>query len=325
MVCLTHLNTYNSMNFILTLCSPHPDNEAEEEGLTFEQTAAAKYQRMKDGKKKAIENKQKQADVRLRKPPSSSASTGLTTAVQEFARALLGLPRQANSPTSSMIDVNKITQHHLPEEAQITEVNSWTNYSKNRSEYLDSTIREKMAARLALNPKASPAAKEELKKQVTKDVVADYHKRTPPAKFVSRVAQTTASVQTYERSKLAIAEANLAACGFPRLTFQWTSSLSTPWNSAVLNSLVACWLECHNARGVPACFDIPPSTKTPKLAKEILTRWLSNKRAQFRQQQKEKELFSTPEGRQKYVKKKVESKDRKAMKAIRAKVNTSTL
>ena len=64
MVCLTHLNTYNSMNFILTLCSPHQDNEAEEEGLTFEQTAAAKYQRMKDGKKKAIENKQKQADVR---------------------------------------------------------------------------------------------------------------------------------------------------------------------------------------------------------------------------------------------------------------------
>ena len=89
MVCLTHLNTYNSMNFILTLCSPHPDNEAEEEGLTFEQTAAAKYQKIKDRKKKAIEKREKNDDARLRKSAPSNIPTGLTSAIHEWVRALL--------------------------------------------------------------------------------------------------------------------------------------------------------------------------------------------------------------------------------------------
>jgi hypothetical protein len=219
----------------------------------------------------------------------------------------------------------KVTLHHLPAEAEITEVDAWTNTSKNRSEYLDSNIKTKMAARLAANPKASPAAKEELKKQITKEVVADYHRRTPPPKFISRVAPTTASVHTYDRSRLSIAEANLAKCGFPRLTLQWTSALATSWNSAVIDSLVASWLECYNSRGVPALYNIPHSDETPKLAKEILTKWLSNKRRQFRQEEKDKELISTEEGCQKYVNNKLAAKDRKAMQALRKKVNSFSL
>jgi hypothetical protein len=272
-----------------------------------------------------MENKQKNDDERLRKEPRSSTSTGLTSALHEWARALLGLPRQTSSPNSSMIDINHMALHHLPAEAEITEVDAWANASKNRSDYLDSTIKTKMAARLAANPKASPAAKEELKKQITKEVVADYHRRTPPPKFISRVAQTTASVHTYDRSRLSIAEANLAKCGFPRLTLQWTSALATPWNSAVIDSLVASWLECYNARGVPAAYNIPHSDETPKLAKEILTKWLSNKRRQFRQEEKDKELVSTEEGCQKFVNKKLAAKEKKAMQALRKKVIFSAL
>jgi uncharacterized protein YjiS (DUF1127 family) len=289
--------------------------------LTFEQKAAAKYQKIKDGKKKAIEKKEKNDDARLRKSPTSNIPPGLISAIHEWARALLGLPRQSGLPTSSQVDIHTVTQHHLPAEAKITEVEAWSNHSKNRSEYLESTINQKMAARLATNPKASTAAKAELKKQITKEVVADYNRRTPQTKFISRVAQTTASVQSYDRSRLALAEGSLAACGFPRLTLQWTSALATAWNSAVIDALVASWLECYNARGVPACYDIPTSEETPRLAKEILTQWMSNKRRQFRQELKDKELISTPEGQQMYLKKKLTAKDKKAMQAMRKKVN----
>jgi hypothetical protein len=307
--------------FIATF--PTSESDTDEQGLTFEQTAAAKYQKIKEGKKKAIEKKEKNDDARLRKTPTSHIPSGLTSAIHEWVRALLGLPRQSVSPTSPRVDIHTVTRHHLPEEAKTTEVEAWSNHSKNRSEYLDSTITQKMAQRLAANPKASPAAKAELKKQISKEVIADYSKRTPPGKFVSRIAQTTASIQSYDKSRLAIAEASLASCGFPRLTLQWTSALSTAWNTAVIDTLVASWLECYNSRGVPACYDIPTSDDTPKLAKQILTKWMSNKRRQFRQELKDKQLISTPEGQQTYVNKKLEAKDKKAMQAIKKKVNDS--
>jgi hypothetical protein len=177
-----------------------------------------------------------------------------------------------------------------------------------------------MTERLTANPKASTAAKAELKKQITKEVVADYSKRTPPAKFISRVALTTSSVQGYERSRLSVAEASLAAAGFPRLTLQWTSAINTPWNSAVLNTLLSTWLECYYTKGVPSYYDIPESDETPKLAKAILLKWLSGKRAKYSQEEKDKVLIETPEGREKFVKKVVDTKERKAMKAIRTKV-----
>lgn len=307
--------------FIATL--PTSESDTEDQGLTFEQTAAAKYQKIKDGKKKAIEKREKNDDARLRKSAPSNIPTGLTSAIHEWVRALLGLPRQSGSPTSLRVDIHTVTQHHLPAEAKITEVEAWSNYSKNRSEYLESTINQKMGQRLAANPKASPAAKAELKKQISKEVIANYSKRTPPARFVSRVAPTTASIQSYDKSRLALAEASLASCGFPRLTLQRTSALSTAWNSAVIETLVTSWLECYNSRGVPACYDIPTSDETPKLAKQILTKWMSNKRAQFRQELKDKQLISTPEGQQTYVNKKLQAKDKKAMQAIRKKVNNS--
>ncbi|EGG09697.1 uncharacterized protein MELLADRAFT_95136 [Melampsora larici-populina 98AG31] len=176
-----------------------------------------------------------------------------------------------------------------------------------------------MAQKLATNPKASNTYKAELKK-----IVAEWANRAPKKGFMSRVALATTSVQSYEPSRLAVAEASLAAAGFPRLTLQWNNTINTPWNSAVLNCLLGAWLECYNARGVPAYYDIPQSDKTPKPAKEILTKWLSGKRAKYSQEEKDKALIATPGGAEKYAKKAVESKDRKAMKALRTKTVPAT-
>ncbi|EGF97993.1 uncharacterized protein MELLADRAFT_84102 [Melampsora larici-populina 98AG31] len=293
------------------------ENEAEDQGLTFQQKAAAKHQKMKDGKKKAVETKQKNEEARLRKAPNDNIPSGLTSAIHEWARALLGLPRQSTSPNSSQIDVSKVTQHHLPKTAEVTEVEAWSNHNKSRSDFIEFEINQKMAQKLTTNPKASLTYKAELKKAITKEVVAQWGKKTPPGKFISRVAQTTASIQSYERTRLAIAEASLASAGFPRCTLQWTNAINTPWNSAMLNTLLNSWLECYYSKGVPSCYDIPESDETPKLAKEILTKWLTHKRARYNQEEKDKTLLATPEGARKYVKKVVETKERRAMKALR--------
>ncbi|EGF97439.1 uncharacterized protein MELLADRAFT_85355 [Melampsora larici-populina 98AG31] len=121
---------------------------------------------------------------------------------------------------------------------------------------------------------------------------------------MSRVALATTSVQSYEPSRLALAEASLAAAGFPRLTLQWNNTINTPWNSAVLNCLLAAWLES---------------------GQRILTKWLSGKRAKYSQEEKDKALIATPGGAEKYAKRLLESKDRKAMKALRTKVAQSRL
>lgn len=291
--------------------------------MTFEQTAAAKYQRMEDGQRKAAERQQKAEESRLRKSPKSEVPPGLTAAIHEWARALLGLPRQSTSPSSSQVDVSQITKHHLPASAEITEVEAWNNHNKNREDFIEYEIKQKMAQKLATMPKASATYKAEVKKGVTKEVVAEWAKRTPKRGFTSRVALATTSLQSYEPSRLAVAEASLAAAGFPRLTLQWNNTINTPWNSAVVNCLLAAWLECYNSRGVPAYYDIPQSDDTPKLAKEILVKWLSGKRAKYSQQEKDKKLMATPEGVKQYAKKVVQSKDKKAMKAMRTKVKIS--
>ncbi|EGG05604.1 uncharacterized protein MELLADRAFT_87870 [Melampsora larici-populina 98AG31] len=300
-------------------------HQTEDEGLTFEQTAAAKYQRMQDGQRKAADRQQKAEESRLRKSPKTEAPPGLTAAIHEWSRALLGLPRQSTSPSSSQVDVSQITKHHLPAPAKITEVEAWNSHNKNCEDFIEYEIKQKMAQKLATNPKASNTYKAELKKIVTKEVVAEWANRAPKKGFMSRVALATTSVQSYEPSRLSLAEASLAAAGFPRLTLQWNNTINTPWNSAVLNCLLAAWLECYNARGVPDYYDIPQSDETPKLAKEILTKWLSGKRAKYSQEENDKALIATPGGAEKYAKKVVESKDRKAMKALRTKVAQSRL
>ncbi|EGG00872.1 uncharacterized protein MELLADRAFT_92937 [Melampsora larici-populina 98AG31] len=147
-------------------------------------------------------------------------------------------------------------------------------------------------------------------------------KQDVTGKFVSRVSQSTASIQSYKRTRLAIAEASMASmasAGFLRCTLQWTDALNTLRNSSMLNTLLNSWLECYYSKGVPSCYDIPKSDKTPKLAKEILTKWLTHKRARYNQENKDKTLLATTEGARKYVKKVVETKERRAMKALRTK------
>jgi hypothetical protein len=277
-----------------------------------------KYRKTVDGEKKALKYKNKKGEQRLRKTPIPESASGLKSALHEWARALLGLPRQSTSPSSSKV---KVLENTLPTSAQDTEVEAWITYSTSRETYLDMTVKRDMDRLLAKNPSATEASKNELKKRVTKRAVESYEKEHHRAKFISRVAKATASVYTYDPAQLSFAEAALAQCGFPRLTFQWTSSISTQWNMATINSLVSSWLNCYNARAVPSSYFID-STKinVPMYAKEILIQWVQTKRSVYSQQLKDLEVAAQDGGKEKLEKKKKSEAEKKKMKDLKKKV-----
>jgi hypothetical protein len=127
---------------------------------------------------------------------------------------------------------------------------------------------------------------------------------------------------TYDFSKLSFAEAALSQCGFPRVTFQWGAPIASPWNQATINSLVTSWLDCYNAKGVPASYIIDATlVEIPKLAKEILTQWVVGKRSLYSQQEKEKKLVAEEGGVEKLRKKIMSEKEKRSMRDLRKAVS----
>ena len=108
-------------------------------------------------------------------------ATGLKAAIHEWARALLGLPRQSSSPTpsSSSSTLTKHLEQHLPVAASEAEVEAWTKHSTRRSNFIDDSVKKEMTRLLLSNPRATDAAKHELKKKVTKQIVEAYEKSHP--------------------------------------------------------------------------------------------------------------------------------------------------
>lgn len=302
---------------------PITGEDEEESGVNYTQQVVIKYRKGKEGKKRAAQLKEAREEQRLRKTVIPMEATGLKAAIHEWARALLGLPRQSSSPTpsSSSSTLTKHLEQHLPVAASEAEVEAWTKHSTRRSNFIDDSVKKEMTRLLLSNPRATDAAKHELKKKVTKQIVEAYEKSHPAVRFRSSVAKATASVVTYDSSRLSYAEAALSQCGFPRLTFQWGSALSSSWNQATINSLVASWLDCYNARGVPASFIIDESIlEVPRLAKEILMTWVQHKRQLYSTQSKEKILISQAGGAAKLEKKLMSDKDTRSMNALRKKV-----
>jgi hypothetical protein len=297
------------------------DDSEEDAGLNFEQGVALQMAKDRESKRRQHQRKIDADEQRARKEPTDSIKLlGLTSALQEWARALLGLPRQSSTRASSNLTAATVLQRHLPAEATAEEVERWAQYSTKRTEYLDLNIQQKMDELFSKNPSATETAKHQMRIKVTKEAVQMFNKVSPPVKFVSRVAQSTASITTYDATRLSCAESKFSECGFPRITFQWTSAAKTPWNLAMLDTLITTWLDCYNARGVPSGFIIDSSLDIPLETREILVRWVTNKRRTYRDEEKEKKLVSTPGGSEQLVKKKVTAREKAALKAMRKKV-----
>lgn len=299
-------------------------DNGEDDTLSFEQRNAQRLDAQRASKKKKAVREQEAQDHRLRKEPRPSNLTGLVSALQEWARALLGLPRVSPSPSASTSQpsIKAILDHHLPAEPTEREVDVWTNYASRRKEFLDSAVDRKMAQLLANNPTATSRAKQALRKRVTKEAVQSFAQANPPKKFVSRVVHATASTLSYNSTCLSLAEGTFSLSGFPRLTFQWLSPLSTYWNMAMLDNMVTTWLDCHNSRGTPSSYTIAPELDLAKEAHEILSQWVSNKRRVYRIEAKEKNLLATTEGTQQVLAKVRSNKQKAAMRRLKNKVRT---
>ncbi|EGG01461.1 uncharacterized protein MELLADRAFT_92162 [Melampsora larici-populina 98AG31] len=298
------------------------DNHPEEEpGLNFEQAVAVQIAKEREAKRRQQQRKTDAEEMRARKEPRDSVKlVGMTSAVQEWARALLGLPRQSSTRTSPNISAAVLLARHLPDEPTPEEVEQWANYSDTRTKYLDVNIQQKMDKRFKNNPSANESVKHQMRIMVSKEAVLMFNQAFPPPKFISRVAHATASITTYNATRLGCAEAKFAGCGFSRITFQWTSPPKTPWNMAMLDNLITSWLDCYNARGVPSGFPIDSSLNIPLETREILSRWVSNKRRVFRDEAKERKLVSTEGGSDKLVRQKLTEREKTALKAIRKKL-----
>lgn len=289
--------------------------------MSYEQRNALKARRAREGKKRAEQRKREAHVECTRKEPMPAKAHGLISAIHEWARALLGLPRQPSSSSSTQPSATSLLDHHLPTEPTDHEVDTWVNYSSRRSTYLDAVVNRNMDQLLRRTPNLSDSAKNILKTRVTQDAVEAYKKANPPVKFISRISPANSSSATYLFTCLTYAEVALSACGFPRLTFQWTSSLTTIWNMSTLDSMLDSWLQCYFGRKIPPGFTIDPSLDVPKLAKEILSQWVKNKRSLYRQQIKQKDLLATSAGTQHLLKTVRSQKDRAAMRRTRAKVS----
>ena len=112
-------------------------------------------------------------------------ATGLKAAIHEWARALLGLARQSSSPTpsSSSSTLTKHLEQHLLVAASEAEVEAWTKHSTRCSNFIDESVKKEMTGLLLSNPRATDAAKHELKKKVTKQIVEAYEKSHQAVQF----------------------------------------------------------------------------------------------------------------------------------------------
>ncbi|EGG01811.1 uncharacterized protein MELLADRAFT_91900 [Melampsora larici-populina 98AG31] len=293
----------------------------DERGLTFEQRVALRMAKEREAHKRQQQRKLEADEQCARKEPTDSIKlVGLTSAVQEWARALMGLPRQASHRTSPKITAAVLLQRHLPPEPTAEEVEHWAEYASKRTQYLEVNIQQKMDVAFARNPSANEAVKHQMRIKISKEAVLMFSKTNPPPKFSSRVAHATASVTTYDATRLSNAEVKFRQSGFSSITFQWTSPTTTPWNMAMLDTLVTSWLDVYNARAVPAGFPIDTSIDVPLETRDILFRWITNKRRVFQDEEKEKKLVSTPGGSDKLVKKKLTEREKVALKGIRKKL-----
>ncbi|EGG05692.1 uncharacterized protein MELLADRAFT_87852 [Melampsora larici-populina 98AG31] len=205
---------------------PLVDNPEEEPGLNFEQAVALRIAKEREAKRQQHQRKTDAEEL-----PGKSLQI-----VSSFTRS---------SPTMSAA---VLLARHLPDEPTAEEVEQWANYCDQRTKYLDVNIQQKMDERLKNNPSANESVKHQMRIVVSKEAALMFRNAFPPPKFISRVAHATASITTYDATRLGCAEAKFYGCGFSRITFQWTSPPKTPWNMAMLDNLITSWLYCYNAR-----------------------------------------------------------------------------
>ncbi|EGG02031.1 uncharacterized protein MELLADRAFT_110386 [Melampsora larici-populina 98AG31] len=149
------------------------DNHPEEEpGLNFEQAVAVQIAKEREAKRRQQQRKTDAEEMRARKEPTDSLKlVGLTSAVQEWARALLGLPRQSSTRSSPNISAAVLLARHLPDEPTPEEVEQWANYSDTRTKYLDFNIQQKMDEHFKNNPSANESVKHQMRIMVSKEAV----------------------------------------------------------------------------------------------------------------------------------------------------------
>lgn len=96
--------------------------------MTFEQRAAMRQARVAQGKKHVAERAERQAGDRLQKEPMPPRAFGIRSAIHEWVRALLGVPRSSPASTFTEPSVNSILEHHLPDPPTTFEIYNWANY-----------------------------------------------------------------------------------------------------------------------------------------------------------------------------------------------------
>ncbi|EGF97353.1 uncharacterized protein MELLADRAFT_70053 [Melampsora larici-populina 98AG31] len=195
--------TEDQTDIFLAITSTLIDHPEEEPGLNFEQAVAVQIAKEREAKRRQQQRKTDAEEMRARKEPTDSLKlVGLTSAVQEWARALLGLPRQSSTRSSPNISAAVLLARHLPDEPTPEEVEQWANYSDTRTKYLDVNIQQKMDERFKNNPSANESVKHQMRIMVSKEAVLMFNQAFPPPKFISRVAHATASITTYDATRL---------------------------------------------------------------------------------------------------------------------------
>lgn len=282
------------------------DESDSDQGLTHEEKIARKKKKKAARLKKKAEQRRSALVGNLAASHETPASTGLSRALQEWIRFMLGVSRKSKASVDSK----------LPLAPTDEERKQWMDRKRSREAKIDAAIDKAMKRYIAKKQKKDPKFKPNQTQIATveKDAASEVMSSDPlkPVTFSSQLSFTTRS--KYSHLWGSKCEGALALAGFPRCTLDWEAGYDTPWNSAMTSILIQQWVKCYDANGAKG-FGISHDENTSQNQEEIVRRWVENQVVNYRRQIRDDELKQTEVGRkqvddQKAMEKKKESRRR---------------
>lgn len=217
-----------------------------------------------------------------------NASSQISQAIYEYVRMLMGISkksRSSDSPDASM-----------PASPSEAEMKSWIDRREDREGFIQTAVDKAMRNYIASKPRGFKPNRKQTR-TIERDAAqrARNSSRLKPVKFVSRVDLKT--LNRYAHSWAIKCEAALSMAGFSRCTFDWDAGYDSPWNTSMSSILIEQWLKCYDAMGTRS-FSIISKDNTAENREGILHRWFTNKKVDYRKQNKRDILMRTAEGRE---------------------------
>ncbi|EGF97512.1 uncharacterized protein MELLADRAFT_85111 [Melampsora larici-populina 98AG31] len=278
------------------------DDDSDGE-LTFEESENRKR---KKAARRREETEDRHRDAMMANladaPDIPNSASQISQAIYEYVRMLMGISRKSRSVVSD----KNTDDPTLPPPPTETEMNAWTTRREDREESIKSAIEKAMRKYIASKPAGFKPNRKQ-KRTVERDAAerARSKFKSTAVAFTSRLKHSSSS--RYPHSWGLKCEAAFAMAGFPRCTFDWEAGYESPWNSSISTIILDQWVKCFDARGARS-FNIIASDNKPGNREEILRRWFTNKKSDYRKQSKREVLMKTPGGPEKIAADKAYSK-----------------